>query len=67
MNTDLIRENLAILSGLTPNTTTSMQKDMAAGKTSEIDELIYDVVRIADNCGIELSNYRKIATYFGYK
>jgi 2-dehydropantoate 2-reductase len=63
---DLIDENLNILSGLELDTTASMQKDMKAGKSSEKDELIFDVVRIAEKYGVDVPNYNKIAKYFGY-
>jgi 2-dehydropantoate 2-reductase len=34
---------------------------MMEGKPSEIDGLIYEVVRLADRYGLELPYYRKIA------
>lgn len=41
-----------------------MQRDIAAGKQSEIDGLIYEVVRLADKYGLSLSAYRKISEKF---
>lgn len=41
-----------------------MQRDLAAGKQSEIDGLIYEVVRLADKYGLSLSAYRKISEKF---
>ncbi|MCD7840847.1 MAG: 2-dehydropantoate 2-reductase, partial [Lachnospiraceae bacterium] len=43
---DLVEVNLKILSDLAPEATTSMQRDILAGKPSEIDGLIYQVVRL---------------------
>ncbi len=52
---------LAILDSLSPSATTSLQRDVAAGKDSEIDGLIYEVVRLADRYGVDVPIYRKIA------
>ena len=49
---------------LSPDASTSMQRDIAAGKQSEIDGLIYEVVRLADKYGLSLSAYRKISEKF---
>lgn len=57
---DIVRNNLAILDALSPEASTSMQRDIAAGKPSEIDGLIFEVVRMADRYGVELPVYRKI-------
>ena len=40
----MVDVNLHILSNLAPETTTSMQRDVMAGKPSEIDGLVYEVV-----------------------
>ncbi|MCB2358156.1 ketopantoate reductase family protein [Clostridium estertheticum] len=66
LDTDFIDENLAILSGFSSDTTASMQKDIKTGKSSEKDELIFNIVNIAEKYGIGVPNYRKIANYFGY-
>ncbi len=58
---DIVRRNLAILDSLSPSATTSLQRDVAAGKDSEIDGLIYEVVRLADRYGVDVPIYRKIA------
>ena len=41
-----------------------MQRDIAAGKQSEIDGLIYEVVRLADKYRLSLPAYRKISEKF---
>ncbi len=53
---DIVRNNLAILDALSPEASTSMQRDIAAGKPSEIDGLIFEVVREADRDGVELAS-----------
>ena len=58
---DIVRRNLAILDSLSPSATTSLQRDVAAGNDSEIDGLIYEVVRLADRYGVDVPIYRKIA------
>ena len=58
---DIVRNNMAILDALSPEASTSMQRDIAAGKPSEIDGLIFEVVRMADRYGVELPVYQKIA------
>ena len=61
---DLVERNLKILSNLPEETTTSMQRDVMEGKKSEIDGLVYEVVRMADKYGAEVPAYRKAAEKF---
>lgn len=56
--------NLRILDKLSPTASTSMQRDIAIGHASEIDGLIYEVVRMADKYGLDLPGYRMIAQEF---
>ena len=58
---DIVKRNLAILDSLAPSATTSLQRDVALGSASEIDGLIYEVVRLADKYGVDADTYRKIA------
>lgn len=58
---DIVQRNLKILDDLTPDMTTSMQKDIAAGHQSEIDGLIFSVVRLAEKYHLDLPAYHKIA------
>ena len=55
-----MQRNLDILDHLSPEASTSMQRDIWAGKQSEIDGLIFEVIRTADRLGINLPTYRKI-------
>lgn len=61
---DLVERNLKILSNLPEETTTSMQRDVMEGKQSEIDGLVYEVVRMAEKYGAEVPAYRKAAEKF---
>ena len=58
---DIVERNLKILDDITPDMTTSMQRDIYAGKPSEIDGQIYEVVRLAGKYGVELPVYNKIS------
>jgi len=58
---DLKGMNLSILDKLSPDTTSSLQKDLKAGKQSEIDSLIFSVVRLADRLSVEVPLYRMVA------
>ena len=61
---DLVERNLKILSNLPEETTTSMQRDVMEGKQSEIDGLVYEVVRMAEKYGAEVPAYRRTAEKF---
>jgi 2-dehydropantoate 2-reductase len=63
---DIVKENMDITDALAPSASTSMQRDIRAGKNSEMDGLIFQVVRMGDEYGVELPTYRKIARAFGY-
>ena len=58
---DIVQRNLDILDTLTQNATTSLQRDIADNHQSEIDGLIYEVVRLADKYGADVPLYRKIS------
>ena len=58
---DIVTTNLQILDALTPGVTTSMQRDVYAGKASEIDGLIYEVVRMGQRYGVPTPTYEMVA------
>jgi 2-dehydropantoate 2-reductase len=58
---NIVKRNLDILDSLKPNMTTSMQKDIAAGKDSEADGLIFEVVRTAHRLHVRVPAYEKAA------
>ncbi|MCR5594615.1 MAG: 2-dehydropantoate 2-reductase [Lachnospiraceae bacterium] len=58
---DIVKRNLAILDDLSESATTSLQRDIAAGRDSEIDGLIYEVVRLSGKYDTKAPLYRKVA------
>ena len=58
---DIVKTNLDILDSLTPEASTSMQRDVKQGKASEMDGLIFEVVRMGRKYGVKLPVYEKIA------
>lgn len=58
---DMVEVNLKILSSLPPEATTSMQRDVMEGKDSEIDGLIYEVVRMGERYHVPVPMYAKVA------
>lgn len=61
LGADIVQTNLDILDSLTPEASTSMQRDVKKGKLSEMDGLIFEVVRMGQRYGVELPVYEKIA------
>ena len=61
---DLVERNLKILSNLPEETTTSMQRDVMEGKQSEIDGLVYEVVRMANKYEVEVPAYERAEEKF---
>ncbi len=58
---DIVKRNLNILDSLAPTATTSLQRDVMAGRASEMDGLIFEVVRLADKYGVDVPLYKKVA------
>lgn len=58
---DIVTTNLQILDTLNPEASTSMQRDVYAGKSSEIDGLIYEVVRMGQRLGVPTPTYAIVA------
>lgn len=61
LEADIVKTNLNILDSLTPEASTSMQRDVKKGKVSEMDGLIFEVVRMGRKYGVTLPVYEKIA------
>ena len=61
---DLVERNLKILSSLSPEATTSMQRDVIEGKRSEMDGLVYEVVRMGREYKVSMPQYEKAAACF---
>ena len=58
---DMVSVNLQILSNLPPEATTSMQRDVMAHRPSEVDGLVYEVVRMAHRYQVPVPAYEKVA------
>ena len=58
---DMVDVNLKILSNLAPEATTSMQRDIMEGKQSEIDGLVYEVIRMGEKYHVPIPAYEKVA------
>lgn len=58
---DIVDINLEIIKGLESSYTSSMQKDVRAGKQSESDSLVHEVVRLGHEYGVDVPVYEKIA------
>ena len=61
---DFFSDNLRILDSLSPDFTASLQKDLQQKKADERNELIHDMVRLAERYHIEIPHYKKIANHF---
>ena len=58
---DLVERNLKILAALSPEATTSMQRDVMEGKQSEVDGLVHEVVRLGKQYGVPVPAYERAA------
>lgn len=64
---DIVKTNLEILDALSPEASTSMQRDIWAGKPSELDGLVFEPVRMAKAYGVKMPKYEMIARKFGFE
>ena len=60
---DLAEVNLEILRGLEKDADTSMQRDVAAGKPSEIEGLVHRVAALADQYGVDCPGYHMVSSW----
>ena len=61
---DIVKYNLKVIDKLAPESTASMQKDMAKGHQSEVQGLLFDMIAAAEEQGIEVPTYRMVAEKF---
>ena len=59
--------NLAILDNLAPGASTSLKRDVDAGKQSELDTLLFQVVRLGRQLGVPTPWYDKAAAKMGFE
>lgn len=58
---DIVEINLKIMDDLLPTATASMHRDIRSGKQSEVDGLVYQVVRLGGQYHVSLPAYEEIA------
>lgn len=61
---DVVEYNLRVIDKLDPESTASMQKDMAKGHESEVQGLLFDMIAAAEEEGIDIPTYRMVAEKF---
>ena len=61
---NIVEINLQIMDDLAPTATASMHRDVRSGKQSEVDGLVYEVVRLGEQYHLELPVYEKFAKKF---
>ena len=61
---DPVSYNLKVIDKLDPDSTASMQKDLARGHESEIQGLLFDMIAAAEEQGIDIPTYRMVAEKF---
>ena len=61
---DPIGYNLKVIDKLDPDSTASMQKDIARGHESEVQGLLFDMITAAEEQGIDVPTYREVAKKF---
>jgi 2-dehydropantoate 2-reductase len=62
--TNLVAHNLQIVDSLAPESTASMQRDLAHGHQSEIQDLLFNMIALAEDAGLSTPVYRKVAEKF---
>lgn len=63
---DPVTRSLAIQDALDPDASTSLKRDLDAGKPSEVDGLIFEVVRLGRKYHVPTPMYDKVAAHLGY-
>ena len=61
---DVVQYNLKVIDKLAPESTASMQKDMARGHESEVQGLLFDMIAAAEEQGIDIPTYQMVAEKF---
>ena len=57
---DMLEINLKMVDNMDKDATSSMQRDVEAGRPSEVDGLTYEVARMAQEAGVKASVYEEI-------
>jgi len=62
-----VQEKKDYLAKLNPESTPSMVKDLEKGGQSEIDGLVFEVVRMGHKLGIPVPRYEMVSKAFGFE
>ena len=60
---DMLTLDLALHDSVPPESTTSMQRDVAAGGRSEYDNQVLEPIRLGERYGVDMTAYRKVASF----
>jgi len=63
---DPVARSLAIQDALDPDASTSLKRDLDAGRPSEVDGLIFEVVRLGRKYGVPTPMYSRVAAKLGF-
>ena len=61
---DPVAYNLRIIDKLDPQSTASLQKDIARGHESEIQGQLFDFIELGERLGVDMPTYRKVEKKF---
>ena len=61
---DNVGHHLKVIDSLDPQSTASMQKDLARGHQSEVQGMLFDLIDAAEAEGIDIPTYRMVAEKF---
>jgi 2-dehydropantoate 2-reductase len=64
---DIVESHLRIMDALDPGASTSMHRDIKLGRPSEIDGLLFEMVRLGRRHGVDTPTYARIAEQFSYR
>ncbi|MBP1577904.1 MAG: 2-dehydropantoate 2-reductase [Oscillospiraceae bacterium] len=64
---DIVAKNLHMIETAAPETTASVQKDLAKGGKSELEGLVYEPVRLGKQQNVATPNFAKVAEKFGFE
>ncbi len=64
---NIIKRNLEIIDKMSPDTISSLLRDIRNNKKSEIDGQIFEVVRLAERLNVKVPTYLKVAQKLGYE
>ena len=64
---DMKSKNLGLMNAVADEYISSMHKDVRQGGESEMDGLIFNVVRLAKEYKVKVPTYEKIAEHFGFR